>query len=434
MTWRSSVPAAMLAGGIVLSGATDPIRFIDVTREAGIDFLHINGASPDKHLVETMGSGGLFFDYDNDGWLDIFLVDGGSLADPVVARKARHRLYHNRGNGTFEDTTLRSNIRHSGYGMGACAGDVDNDGWIDLYVTSFGGNVLYRNRGDGTFADVTQSARLAQGGAAKSWSASCAFADLDKDGDLDLFVTNYVDIDPRRSPFCGNAKLGIRSYCHPLEFATANRLYRNDGRGVFTDVSGPSGIAAHRGNSLGVVITDYDGDSWPDIVVAKQRPNSCFATRTISVSWRPRSAPALLPRRTGRRGRAWASSGIDGDGRLIPSSPTRFQTHSLFGTRQGCSRMRPAKASGSHAAFVGSAPLLDADNDGQLDLDRQRSHLRQRAAGRSGATYAQAAVPQHDRAPLHRIGRAAGRASRWRRFGAACAISITTRPGFARDQ
>src|SRR5438874_1580200 len=130
----SGLLVAVLACGIVVSGA-ETIRFTDVTREAGIDFLHINGSSPEKHLVETMGSGGLFFDYDNDGWLDLFLVDGGSLADPAVDRKARHRLYRNRGDGTFEDTTARSGIRHNGYGMGACAGDVDNDGWIDLYVT-----------------------------------------------------------------------------------------------------------------------------------------------------------------------------------------------------------------------------------------------------------------------------------------------------------
>jgi hypothetical protein len=231
----------MLAGGIVLSGATDPIRFTDVTREAGIDFLHTNGSSPDKHLVETMGSGGLFFDYDNDGWIDIFLVDGGSLADPALARKARHHLYRNRGPSTgsgqavqFEDVTARSNIRHAGYGMGACAGDVDNDGWIDLYVTGFGGNALYRNRGDGTFVDITQSSGVGpREGGSPPWSASCAFADLDKDGDLDLFVTNYVELDPRRPPFCGNAKLGIRSYCHPLSFSPLpNTLYRRRQRPV----------------------------------------------------------------------------------------------------------------------------------------------------------------------------------------------------------
>ena len=164
------------------------VRFADVTREAGIDFRHVNGASPDKHLVETIGSGGLFFDYDNDGWIDVFLVDGGSIADPAVARQARHRLFRNRGNGTFQDVTAQSGIQHRDYGMGACAGDYDNDGRVDLYVTNVGPNTLYRNAGNGSFTDVTRVA----GVGSPLWSTSCAFADLDKDGDLDLFVTNYV--------------------------------------------------------------------------------------------------------------------------------------------------------------------------------------------------------------------------------------------------
>ena len=120
-------------------------------REAGIDFRHVNGVSPDKHLVETIGSGGLFFDYDSDGWIDVFLVDGGSIADPAVARQARHRLFRNRGNGTFQDVTAQSGIQHRDYGMGACAGDYDNDGRVDLYVTNVGPNTLYRNAGNGSF-------------------------------------------------------------------------------------------------------------------------------------------------------------------------------------------------------------------------------------------------------------------------------------------
>src|SRR6185295_9828843 len=163
---------------------TSAVRFTDITSGAGIDFRHINGASADKHLIETMGSGGVFFDFDNDGWMDIFLVDGGSLADSVVAHQARHRLYRNRGNGTFDDVTTRSGITHREYGMGACAGDYDNDGRVDLYVTNRGPNVLYRNVGNGVFTDVTQTARAGS----PLWSASCAFADLDRDGDLDLFV------------------------------------------------------------------------------------------------------------------------------------------------------------------------------------------------------------------------------------------------------
>ncbi len=397
MTRRSAgagAVAAVLACGLVVSGAPETIRFTDVTREAGIDFLHVNGSSPDKHLVETMGSGGLFFDYDNDGWIDIFLVDGGSLADPAVDRKARPRLYRNRGNGTFEDTTARSNIRHTGYGMGACAGDVDNDGWIDLYVTGFGGNVLYRNRGDGTFVDVTRSA----GVGSSQWSASCAFADLDKDGDLDLFVTNYVDLDPRRSPFCGNA-LGTRFYCHPLNYSSLpNTLYRNDGHGIFTDVSVPSGIAAYRGNSLGVVITDYDGDSWPDIFVANDSVPNFLFRNTHDLRFVEAALGAGVAVATD--GKARAGMGVDagdydGDGRpdLVVTN-LDFETDSLF-RNLGNGLFAHATGEGgigfATLPFVGfGVAFLDADNDGQLDLAIANGHLFDNAPlFRSGATYAQ---------------------------------------------
>ena len=246
--------AAVMTTGIVVSGvivtgqrhaaaqgaAGTTVRFTEISREAGVDFRHVNGASADKHLVETIGSGGLFFDYDNDGWIDIFLVDGGSVADPGVAQQARHRLFRNRRNGTFEDATARSGIRHREYGMGACAGDYDNDGWVDLYVTNFGPNVLYRNGGTGGFTDVTRAARVGS----PLWSTGCAFADLDRDGDLDLFVTNYVAADPAHSPFCGNARLRVRFYCHPLNFEPLpNVVYRNDGKGIFSDVSAHPALA-----------------------------------------------------------------------------------------------------------------------------------------------------------------------------------------------
>ncbi len=166
-----------------------PVAFEDVAGQAGLVFQPINGASPDKYLVETMGSGGLFFDYDQDGAPDVFLVDGGSFADRALAARARHRLFHNRGDGTFEDVSARSGIRHEAYGMGACAADYDNDGLVDLYVTGAGANSLYHNDGSGRFRDVTRTA----GVAASQWSTSCAFADFDNDGFVDLFVTRYLD-------------------------------------------------------------------------------------------------------------------------------------------------------------------------------------------------------------------------------------------------
>ena len=252
-----------------------------------------------------MGSGGVFFDYDGDGWIDIFLVDGGSIADAAVDRRARHRLYHNRGNATFEDVSDRSGIQHREYGMGACAGDYDGDGRPDLYITNDGPNALYRNNGNGTFSDVTAPARVGD----PRWSAGCAFADLDRDGDLDLWVVNYVDADRAHSPFCGNAGAGVRFYCHPLKYdPLPSTVYRNDGGGVFTDVSAASGVGALRANGLGVVIADYDNDGWPDVLVANDTmPNFLFHNRAPCGSrkrgWSPAS-PSVL---TAKRAPAWAS-------------------------------------------------------------------------------------------------------------------------------
>ena len=285
------VQVALLAGGLALAAAwtasgeagqrgtvwtssTQTPTYVDISREAGLTFTNINGISPQKRLMETMGSGGLFFDFDNDGWIDIFLVDGGSEADPAVARTARHRLYRNRRNGTFEDVTSRSGIRHLRYGMGACAGDYDNDGLVDLYITNVGPNVLYRNSGGGVFTDVTQKA----GVTSPLWSTSCAFTDFDRDGRLDLFVTNYVQTGKDGDKFCGDTRRMLRSYCHPLVFQSSpNVVYRNAGNGVFTDVTAHAGIASLRGNGLGVAVGDYDDDLWPDVFVANDGvPNFLF--------------------------------------------------------------------------------------------------------------------------------------------------------------
>jgi hypothetical protein len=369
-------------------------QFVDVAREAGITFRHVNGASADKHLVETMGAGGLFFDYDSDGWIDVFLVDSGSLADPAVATRARHRLYRNLGTGRFADVSDRSGIRHSAYGMGACAADYDGDGDPDIYITNDGPNALYQNRGDGRFVDVTAAAGVGDA----RWSASCAFADLDRDGDLDLWVTNYVAADRRRSPFCGDARRGVRFYCHPLNYdPLPNTLYRNDG-GTFTDVSVESGIGALRSNGLGVVIADENDDGWPDVFVANDSlPNFLFRNAG-KMRFREEALTAGVA--VAADGQPRAGMGIDAgdydrDGRLdLVITNLDFQMHSLYrGLAGGTFAWSTIESGIGYATlpFVGfGVAFLDYDNDGQLDVAIANGHILENAPQfRAGATYRQ---------------------------------------------
>jgi hypothetical protein len=384
------VTAAVAIG--LVTYAQPPVHFTDITRDAGLDFRHINGASPDKHLVETIGSGGLFVDFDRDGWTDIFLVDGGSVSDPQVGRQARHRLYRNRHTGTFQDVSARSGIHHGGYGMGACAGDYDNDGLVDLYVTNAGPNVLYRNAGSGAFIDVTRRARVGADG----WSTGCAFADLDRDGDLDLFVTNYVSA--TRNPYCGNARLKVRFYCHPLTFdPLPNTVYRNDG-GVFADVSAASGIGAVKAYGLGVVIADLDGDQWPEVFVANDSVPNLLFRRTAP--WRYaevalRSGVALASDGRARAGMGTDAGDYDGDGRLdVVVTNLDLEMHSVFRGAGDGLFVYATPDSGIGPAtlpFVGfGAVFFDADNDMRLDLALASGHIMDNAPQyRAGATYGQ---------------------------------------------
>jgi hypothetical protein len=354
--------------------------FTNIAPGAGLDFHHVNGASADRHLPEIMSGGGLFFDFDNDGWTDIFLVDGGSLVDPATAGRARHRLYRNRGNGTFEDVTARSGITHQQYGMGTCAADYDNDGFTDLYVTNFGPNVLYHNNGGKTFTDVTRAA----GVGSRSFGASCAFADVDRDGYVDLFVTNYVDARLDNNIFCGDAAARLRVYCHPLNFAPlASVLYHNNGNGTFTDVSQKAGIAQHRGNGLGVVFGDYDDDGWVDLFVANDTtPNFLYhndggggfkevalATGVaVAIDGRPRS------------GMGTDFGDYDGDGRLdLFVTNHELETHTLFHNLGKGLFADVTSESGvglETLPFVGfGTQFFDYDNDGDLDLAIVNGHV-----------------------------------------------------------
>ena len=253
----------------LLGGAAPYFR--DVTDAMGLDFQHVNGFSAERRLVETMGSGGALFDFDNDGDLDLYLVQGNSLSS-LEESPPTNRLYRNDA-GVFVDITTSADVGDTGYGLGAVAADYDSDGYRDLYVTNLGKNVLYRNNGDGTFTDVTEDARVG----CPLLSASAAFADIDKDGDLDLYVCNYVEYALETDIPC-YYKNALRIYCGPNEYhGIADVLYRNNGDGTFTDVTKTAGVYEPTTRGLGVVFTDVNNDGWVDIYVANDMsPNTLF--------------------------------------------------------------------------------------------------------------------------------------------------------------
>lgn len=256
---------------VLLATLVAPVFEVQVLR--GIDFTLENSPTPQKYLIETMPGGVALFDYNNDGLLDIFLVNGGRITNPMQMpenfdrKNPRYwnRLYRQNKDGSFTDVTEQAGLANAGdgnYGMGVAIGDYDNDGYPDIYVTNYGKNILYHNNGDGTFTDVTAKAGVAGGG----WSESAGFFDYDNDGKLDLFVTRYMEWDTKHSKTCGAE---WRTYCPPEEFpATTNILYHNRGDGTFEDVSQKSGIASSKGRALGVSFADYDGDGFTDIFVA----------------------------------------------------------------------------------------------------------------------------------------------------------------------
>ena len=255
-----------------------PVRgkFIDTTSLAGITFRHAAYHTPHKYLLETMGSGVAVFDYDNDGLLDLFFANGAPVGNPTakgtVPQKAGpgdwNRLYHQKKDGTFEDVTEKAGLQGIGYAMGVAVGDYDNDGFEDLYVTSYGGNHLYHNNGNGTFTDVT--VKSGTGGSTvpgQTWSTSAAWVDLDNDGKLDLVVLRYVVWD-FEDVWCGEHRPGYRSYCHPDIFpAIPPLVFHNDGNGHFTEVAQKVGLATP-GKGLGIAIADFDGDGKIDLAVA----------------------------------------------------------------------------------------------------------------------------------------------------------------------
>ncbi len=230
---------------------------------SGITWTHTAGKSPHKYLPETSGAGCAFLDYDNDGWMDIYLLNSGPCDLYAPPRPLSNALYRNNRDGTFTEVTTKAGVAGGGYGMGVAVGDYNGDGLPDLYVTQYGNNILYRNNGDGTFTDVTRKA----GVEAPGWSSSAVWFDFDNDGRLDLFVCQFAHFDPALE--CGKDAGGTRHYCNPRVYKpAASYLYRNNGDGTFTDISKSSGIAEHLGKAWGVVATDLDDDGRMDLFVA----------------------------------------------------------------------------------------------------------------------------------------------------------------------
>ena len=263
--------AASAAQQSVKVDSASAAKFSDITDRAGLKFRYLSSHTAKKYLPETMGAGAALFDYDNDGRLDIFLVNGAPIEDPTpkgtIPKKTGpeywNRLYHQKADGTFEDVTQKAGLEGVGYGMGVAVGDYDNDGFEDLYVTAYGGNRLYHNNGDGTFRDVTEKAGVGGSG----WSSSAAWVDLDNDGFLDLVVLRYLQWD-FEDIWCGEHREGSRAYCHPDYFKAAVPLvYHNNGNGTFTEVAQKIGLAKPA-KGLGIAIADYDRDGHIDLFFA----------------------------------------------------------------------------------------------------------------------------------------------------------------------
>ncbi len=245
--------------------------FTDVAEKAGLHAPLIYGAVDKKtYIVETVGCGCAFFDYDNDGWQDILLLSGQRLENTPL--EATNRLYHNNRDGTFTDITEKSGLHRTGWASAVTVGDFNNDGFEDLFITYWGQNVLYRNNGDGTFTDITKEAGLLHDG--KRWGSGCCFVDYDRDGKLDLFIANYLEFDPQKVPKPGESAFcnwkGVPVNCGPRGLPAGYvTLYHNNGNGTFTDVSVKSGVAKAKGSyCMTTVAADFDNDGWPDIYVA----------------------------------------------------------------------------------------------------------------------------------------------------------------------
>ena len=383
--WRRTAAVLSATLCLVISAgrsASAVVVFIDISESAGIEFVHHNAASREKFLIETMGSGCGWIDYDSDGLMDLYLVNGAATQahQPKIAPASV--LYRNNGDGTFSDVTDQAAVGAEGlFGMGVAVGDYDNDGLQDLFVVGYDRSILYRNEGEGRFSDKTTSAGVSNAG---RWGSSAAWFDFNRDGLLDLIVANYVDWTPATNVRCGNAGEEYRAYCHPDTYSGQSpTLYLNQGEGRFKDVSESSGLSLSRASGLGVVTFDYDRDGWQDIFIANDAmANSLFRNNGDETFEEVAYSSGIA---LSEDGKAEAGMGTDaadtnGNGWMdVFVTHLDFEHDRLYGNlRQGIFEDRTFGAKLGYATFNYSGfgtKFFDFDNDGAKDLFIANGHI-----------------------------------------------------------
>lgn len=393
----------ILLSFVLMTSAPAEVKFVDATAAAGITFQHVDGRTGEKFLIETLGSGALFFDFDADTHLDLYVVNATSIPPPVAeeipqTQLPRNTLYRNNGDGTFTDVTDKAGIGDTGYGVGCAAADINNDGYPEIYVTNYGRNTLYHNNGNGTFTDITQQAGVGD----ERWGTSCAFLDYDVDDDVDLYVVNYMKFSIDENQWWETR--GIRTYCSPTDQIAGSHfvgepdiLYRNNGDGTFTDVTETSGIS-HRALGLAVAVGDYDNDGYPDIHIANDMEADLLYHNNGDGTF---TETADLTG-TGYDGNGFPGSGMgsafgdyDNDGYLdlVVSNASSLPVI-LYQNENSTFFTDVSFTSGIGAVtlpyFKWAVEFLDYDNNGLLDFFVANGHLQENIELFSDSTYPQA--------------------------------------------
>ena len=389
----SVVVATLALGSVMVQSAVQatpppapmtgiPVHFTDIAEAAGITFRHDATMTDEKEYIETMGNGLGWIDYDQDGLMDLYLVQTTGTEWYKPPQPLRSALYHNNGDGTFTDVTDKAGVGAMGlYGQGVAVGDFDNDGYPDMLVTGYGRTILYHNNGDGTFTDVTAKAGVADEG---NWSTSAGWFDYDKDGYLDLLICNYIQWTPKNNLWCGEHKPGYRAYCHPDNYRGEHlKLYHNNHDGTFTDVSDTSGVSKPEAKGLGVVLADFNNDGWPDIMVANDTwPNFLFLNnhdgtfRDVSFT----SGVAASDDGKYEAGMGVDAADVDGDGWLdIYVTHLDFELNRLYHNNhdESFDDVTFSSGLGNKATLLSgvSGKLFDYDNDGWIDIFQSNGNM-----------------------------------------------------------